>query len=97
MNTLRAITGAPSYEYKLTQVITANATQFFDGLLNTWLDNFIVVAQTLESQDGSMDLLNSCGLRSGTTYSVLTKMQFTDLSNGNIARLILMRDPFGFT
>ena len=97
MNTLRAVTGAPSYEYKLTQVVTANATDFFNGLLNTWLTNFLVVAQTSESNDGRMDTLNQCGLRMGTTYSVLRKLQFTDLTNGNVARLILMRDPFGNT
>ena len=86
---LRAITGAPVFQYVLSSsAYTLSETEAFDLLSTADTSGYPMGAST---SAGSNQTPNDCGISYGHAFSILT----TFTMSGN--KMIMLRDPFGST
>ena len=96
INGLRALTGAPVFNYKVSNLQSThnlNAAQTFDLIKAGENANYPMGASTTGSSD---QVFNDCGIAKGHAYSMISAFTMTDAS-GTIHKMILMRNPWGTT
>lgn len=97
--TMRDLTGAPSYEYLINDNISTDSSKFnsadlFDKISEAESKNWIVGASTHVENEEQRKLIEQLGLLGNHAYSIL-RTSIVEDKKGRIRQLLLLRNPWG--
>jgi hypothetical protein len=91
---IRALTGAPVFSYKNTDIDTSGNPTLAQTFAILSSANSLKYIMSAGTSSGSDTTYNSCGIPFGHAYSIVEAFNLTD-SSGTVQNMIMARNPWG--